>query len=153
MTAPGTALSPVLSVSQLSKAYNGVFALRDVDLDVRRGEVHALLGGNGSGKSTLVRALLGLVPLTRGSVELFGTPLRGFRSWRDVGYVPQRSTAGFAGAKVREEAEEVTRAAREESEERVAEEAADVLYHLLVLLRSRGLGLTDAAGVLLGRRR
>lgn len=57
------------------------------------------------------------------------------------------------GEKVREEAEEVTRAAREETDDRVAEEAADVLYHLTVLLHSRGLTLTDAAEVLLGRRR
>jgi phosphoribosyl-ATP pyrophosphohydrolase/phosphoribosyl-AMP cyclohydrolase len=57
------------------------------------------------------------------------------------------------GEKVREEAEEVARAAREESGERVAEEAADVLYHLTVLLRSRGLTLADAEEVLLGRRR
>ena len=54
--------------------------------------------------------------------------------------------------KVMEEAEEVTRAAREESEERVDEEAADVLYHLLVLLRSRGRSLVDAERVLDGRR-
>ena len=58
-----------------------------------------------------------------------------------------------AGAKVAEEAEEVVRAAREESGDRVAEEAADVLYHLAVLLRSRGLSLADAAGVLDDRRR
>jgi phosphoribosyl-ATP pyrophosphohydrolase/phosphoribosyl-AMP cyclohydrolase len=56
------------------------------------------------------------------------------------------------GAKVEEEAEEVARAAREESDERVAEEAADVLYHLTVLLRSRELSLADAGGVLDGRR-
>jgi phosphoribosyl-ATP pyrophosphohydrolase/phosphoribosyl-AMP cyclohydrolase len=57
------------------------------------------------------------------------------------------------GEKVQEEAEEVVRAAREESDERVAEEAADVLYHLAVLLRSRGLTLADAEEVLIGRRR
>ena len=57
------------------------------------------------------------------------------------------------GEKVQEEAEEVVRAAREESDERVAEEAADVLYHLTVLLRSRGLSLADAEEVLIGRRR
>jgi phosphoribosyl-AMP cyclohydrolase / phosphoribosyl-ATP pyrophosphohydrolase len=56
------------------------------------------------------------------------------------------------GEKVMEEAEEVARAAREESDARVDEEAADVLYHLLVLLRSRGRALTDAERVLDGRR-
>jgi phosphoribosyl-ATP pyrophosphohydrolase/phosphoribosyl-AMP cyclohydrolase len=56
------------------------------------------------------------------------------------------------GEKVMEEAEEVARAAREESEERIDEEAADVLYHLLVLLRSRGRSLADAERVLDGRR-
>jgi phosphoribosyl-ATP pyrophosphohydrolase/phosphoribosyl-AMP cyclohydrolase len=56
------------------------------------------------------------------------------------------------GEKVMEEAEEVARAAREETDERVDEEAADVLYHLLVLLRSRGRALADAGRVLDGRR-
>ena len=57
------------------------------------------------------------------------------------------------GAKVMEEAEEVVRAARAESEQRVDEEAADVLYHLLVLLHSRGRQLADAERVLDDRRR
>jgi phosphoribosyl-ATP pyrophosphohydrolase/phosphoribosyl-AMP cyclohydrolase len=59
----------------------------------------------------------------------------------------------LAGEKVREEAEEVTRAVREETDDRVDNEAADVLYHLTVLLHSRGLSLADAEGVLVGRRR
>jgi phosphoribosyl-ATP pyrophosphohydrolase/phosphoribosyl-AMP cyclohydrolase len=59
---------------------------------------------------------------------------------------------GRIGAKVMEEAEEVVRAAREETSERVDEEAADVLYHLLVLLRSRERSLVDAERVLDGRR-
>jgi phosphoribosyl-ATP pyrophosphohydrolase/phosphoribosyl-AMP cyclohydrolase len=57
------------------------------------------------------------------------------------------------GEKVMEEAEEVARAAREESDERVDQEAADVLYHLLVLLRSRARSLADAERVLDDRRR
>ena len=56
------------------------------------------------------------------------------------------------GEKVMEEAEEVARAAREESDQRVDEEAADVIYHLLVLLHSRGRTLVDAERVLDGRR-
>jgi phosphoribosyl-ATP pyrophosphohydrolase/phosphoribosyl-AMP cyclohydrolase len=59
----------------------------------------------------------------------------------------------LVGAKVMEEAEEVARAAREESDERVDEEAADVIYHLLVLMHGRGRSLADAEQVLDERRR
>jgi phosphoribosyl-AMP cyclohydrolase / phosphoribosyl-ATP pyrophosphohydrolase len=59
----------------------------------------------------------------------------------------------FIGEKVEEEAEEVVRAAREESDERLREEAADVLYHLAVLLASRGLSFTDVFEELNDRRR
>jgi len=58
----------------------------------------------------------------------------------------------LTGEKVEEEAEEVVRAAREESDERVAEEAADLLYHLSVLLASREVPLSAAMEVLNGRR-
>jgi phosphoribosyl-AMP cyclohydrolase / phosphoribosyl-ATP pyrophosphohydrolase len=57
------------------------------------------------------------------------------------------------GAKLREEADEAARAAAGESDGRLAEEAADVLYHLEVLLASRGLSMADAFDVLNGRRR
>ncbi|WP_242570994.1 metal ABC transporter ATP-binding protein [Streptomyces sp. NP-1717] len=77
--------------------------LRGIDLTLRRGEVVALLGANGSGKSTAVRSVIGQVPLTGGEVTLFGTPLRRFRDWARVGYVPQRTTAaGGVPATVRE---------------------------------------------------
>jgi zinc transport system ATP-binding protein len=71
-------------------AYDGRPALTDVDLRVDRGELVAVLGANGSGKSTLVRCVLGLTPLTAGTLALFGTPLHDFSDWKRIGYVPQR---------------------------------------------------------------
>jgi len=59
----------------------------------------------------------------------------------------------LAGDKVREEAAEVVKAVSSESEERVAEEGADVVYHLAVLLLSRGLSMAEVLHVLNGRRR
>lgn len=92
----------VLAVDDLSVQLGGLPILRGITMSVSAGEAVALLGGNGSGKSTLVRTLTGLIPVTRGSVQLFGRPLAQFRQWSRVGYVPQRSTAGMRGAKVRE---------------------------------------------------
>ncbi|MGH3316679.1 MAG: metal ABC transporter ATP-binding protein, partial [Nocardioidaceae bacterium] len=82
-----------LMVRDGAVALGGRPVLRGIDLLVDEGEVVALLGSNGSGKSTLVRAAMGLVPLARGTVDLFGTPLARFSHWQDVGYVPQRVTA------------------------------------------------------------
>jgi len=59
---------------------------------------------------------------------------------------------GFAGEKVMEEAEEVSRAVREETDERVAEEAGDLLFHLTALIRSRGITPDQVGEVLNGRR-
>jgi zinc transport system ATP-binding protein len=85
---------PVLELRQVVAGYPERQVLQDVSLTVAAGEVLAVLGPNGSGKSTLIRAGLGLLPLTRGTVALFGTPLPRFRQWRRVGYVPQRLGAG-----------------------------------------------------------
>jgi zinc transport system ATP-binding protein len=70
--------------------------VRGVDLALTDGEAIALMGENGSGKSTLVRALVGVVPVESGSIELFGerlTPSRRSIPWQHVGYVPQRVSA------------------------------------------------------------
>ncbi|MCH6470752.1 sugar ABC transporter ATP-binding protein [Sinomonas sp. 5-5] len=64
-----------LSIRGLSKVFPGTQALRDVDLDVRYGEVHALCGGNGCGKSTLIKMLSGSGPADRGTVTINGKQL------------------------------------------------------------------------------
>ena len=94
--------TPVLRLEGVFIGYGGAPVCQDVDLTVSRGELVVVLGENGSGKSTLVKGLLGLAPVTAGSVELFGhqasAPDR-----RRVGYVPQRTTvAGGVPTSVRE---------------------------------------------------
>jgi zinc transport system ATP-binding protein len=86
--------TPVITVEHGTAGYDGRPVLRDVSLTVTAGDVVAVLGANGSGKSTLIRAVLGLVPLSAGSVTLFDRPLRRFRQWQRIGYVPQRLGAG-----------------------------------------------------------
>jgi len=58
----------VLVAERISKSFAGVTALRDVDFDLRRGEVHALMGENGAGKSTLMNILYGLIPADAGQI-------------------------------------------------------------------------------------
>lgn len=80
----------VVRTDGLDVVLGGRRILAGVDLAVRPGEVVALLGANGSGKSTLVRAAMGILPATAGTVRLFDSPLGRGTPWQRIGYVPQR---------------------------------------------------------------
>ena len=84
---------PVVELRDGAVVLGGRPVVRQVDLTVRAGEFVTLLGPNGSGKSTLVRALTGLRPLERGSLEHRCIPMGSFRDWHRLGYVPQRASA------------------------------------------------------------
>lgn len=75
MTQPAPAGSPLLTIRGLTKHFGAVAALTGLDLDVRAGEVHALIGQNGSGKSTLIKSLSGYHQPDAGEITLHGTVL------------------------------------------------------------------------------
>jgi ABC-2 type transport system ATP-binding protein len=90
-----TSSKPVISVSGLEKTYaSGFQALKDVNLQIRRGEIFALLGPNGAGKTTLINIICGIVTPTRGEILADGhdiiTEYRAARSL--IGLVPQELT-------------------------------------------------------------
>jgi ABC-2 type transport system ATP-binding protein len=77
----------VVSTHQLSKSYGKTVALRDLDLEVRAGEIYGLLGPNGAGKTTTLRLLIDVIRPTRGSITLFGEPMSPRLRGR-IGYLP-----------------------------------------------------------------
>ena len=83
----------MLSTIGLASGYGGKPVLQGVDLEVREGEIVAVIGRNGVGKSTLMKALIGLLPATGGSVNFKGqaitTLAAHLRARQGIGYVPQ----------------------------------------------------------------
>jgi ABC-2 type transport system ATP-binding protein len=85
----------IISISGLSKTYGSGFrALKNVDLQIRRGEIFALLGPNGAGKTTLISIVCGIVTATAGRVQVDGHDIAGdWRATRSlIGLVPQELT-------------------------------------------------------------
>jgi ABC-2 type transport system ATP-binding protein len=88
-------MQPVISVSHLSKTYaSGFSALKDINLDIQRGEIFALLGPNGAGKTTLISIVCGIVNPTSGTVSVDGHDIiADYRKTRAlIGLVPQELT-------------------------------------------------------------
>ena len=81
---------PVLEIRHAALAYDRVPVVEDVNGTVGRGQAVALIGPNGAGKTTLIKAVLGLVPVVRGSISVLGRSPRAAR--REVAYVPQADT-------------------------------------------------------------
>jgi ABC-type branched-subunit amino acid transport system ATPase component len=97
--------APVLRFERVNTFYGKSHILHDATLDVREGEIVALLGRNGAGKSTLLKTLAGLVPLSSGEIEYAGTDISHLPApdiaRAGIGYVPQ-GRGLFAGMTVRE---------------------------------------------------
>lgn len=90
-------MSPIVSITNLSKTYaSGYHALKDVNLDIRDGEILALLGPNGAGKTTLISIICGIVNASTGTVTVGGHDIvTDFRTTRSmIGLVPQELTLG-----------------------------------------------------------
>ena len=84
-------MTSALRLNDASLAFGRRVLWSGLDLDVAAGEFIAVLGANGSGKTSLMRAILGLQPITGGTVEVAGRPVR--RGSSAVGYVPQQQRA------------------------------------------------------------
>ena len=82
-----------LEFHDMTVAYHRRPVLWDVDLQVPEGKLVGVIGPNGAGKTTLIKAVLGLVPLASGKVEIYGQPYEDQR--RLVGYVPQRESVDW----------------------------------------------------------
>jgi len=86
-------MSTLLRLDSVEAGYRDLVAVRDVSLEVRAGEVVALIGGNGAGKTTTLRAISGLLPLRRGRIEFEGERIDGRASAqvvsRGIAHVPE----------------------------------------------------------------
>jgi ABC-2 type transport system ATP-binding protein len=93
---PAISMAPIISVHNLSKTYQSGFqALKDVSLEINKGEIFALLGPNGAGKTTLISIICGIVTPTSGTVSVGGHDInKDYRAARRlIGLVPQELTA------------------------------------------------------------
>jgi manganese/zinc/iron transport system ATP- binding protein len=88
-----TSTSPALEIHDMTVAYHRKPVLWDIDLAIPEGKLVGIVGPNGAGKTTLIKAVLGLVPLVSGKVEIYGRPYKDQR--KIIGYVPQRESVDW----------------------------------------------------------
>lgn len=86
-----------ISATDVTVTYrNGHTAIRNASFDVPRGTITALVGVNGSGKSTLFKAIMGFVPIAKGTIRILGMPVRDALRRNLVAYVPQAEEVDWA---------------------------------------------------------
>lgn len=83
----------VLKVNSLTVGYTRKPVLWSIDFEIPQGKIVGIVGPNGAGKSTLLKSIMGVIPITSGSVEIFGKPLDEVRN--RVSYVPQRESVDW----------------------------------------------------------
>jgi zinc transport system ATP-binding protein len=82
----------IIKIEKVSFNYGSTKVLENISFNIEKGDFIGLIGPNGSGKTTLLRLILGLYPLQKGKITLFGKNINNFEDWKKIGYVPQKAT-------------------------------------------------------------
>lgn len=84
-------MEPIIKIRNLSNSYGSNRVLKDVNLEINKGELIGYIGPNGAGKSTTVKIMLGFIEDYSGDIEIFGDNIRdkGVEYKRKIGYVPE----------------------------------------------------------------
>lgn len=82
----------IIETRDICFSYGGEEVLKDITLEIHRGDYLGVVGPNGSGKTTLLKIMLGLLKPRSGEVRLFGSDIKDFKDWSRIGYVPQKAT-------------------------------------------------------------
>ncbi len=84
----------IIEIENVSFAYDSNEVLKDINLQIHKGDYIGLVGPNGSGKTTLIKVVVGLLKNKTGTIKFFGEDINNFKDWHKIGYVPQ-SVASF----------------------------------------------------------
>lgn len=82
-----------LEVKGLTVAYGRLPALYNITFQIPKGKLVGIVGPNGAGKSSLIKAIMGLIPIHSGAIQVFGLPLK--KALRHIGYVPQKESVDW----------------------------------------------------------
>lgn len=84
----------IIEIKDVSFGYdNKGDVLKNINLQIHKGDYIGFVGPNGSGKTTLIKIIIGLLKFKEGSIKIFGQNLENFKDWHKIGYVPQKTTA------------------------------------------------------------
>lgn len=83
-------MSTVIEYKNVTVRYGQTEAIKDISFSIEKGDFIGLAGPNGAGKTTLIKALLGLLPVSQGSITLFGKTQEQYTDWGKIGYLPQK---------------------------------------------------------------
>jgi zinc transport system ATP-binding protein len=83
-------MGAIIETKKLSVCYGQTEVLKDVSFAIEQSDFVGLAGPNGAGKTTLIKAILGLLPISKGKIELFGKTKEKFNEWGKIGYLPQK---------------------------------------------------------------
>ena len=86
-------MEKVVAIKNVSFGYDQELVLKDINLDIFKGDYLGIVGPNGSAKSTLIKLLIKNLKPHHGTIELFGENIEFFKKWGKIGYVAQKATA------------------------------------------------------------